>query len=51
MWQDQWYSINHDEIMDKLNPDKWLQTIQTILKTSKYISHILAIEKKNVVVH
>lgn len=37
--------------MSKINNNRWRDTIQSILKTACYISDIMFLEKKNVLVH
>lgn len=51
IWKDQWYSCTYDEILDKLNSINWVEAIRILLKNAKYISNVMAINKKNVIVH
>ncbi|CAI2384432.1 unnamed protein product [Moneuplotes crassus] len=50
-WQDQWYTKNFDELLDKINPSKWLDTIHHLLKVSKKVASSIYKENRNVIVH
>jgi hypothetical protein len=50
-WTDQWYSKDHDEILDKLNYSKWMQCVQSILKMAKHMTKVMIFEQKSILVH
>lgn len=50
-WQEQWYSRNYDEIISKINTQKWRELVQTILKTACHISNTMFLDHKCVLVH